>query len=297
MQDSSTYNLRIKYGKEDHVLDTETYLESLSAMTTIMKEVNYQLAQTERISISVVAQDTGSFDVGLALRTVQDVFNDNTVQYLAGLATIVGLLIQLRKKDDKIDQSKTEINGDDVTIKDIGGNVIMHTHRDVYNIYTTNQVVQDALSRNFKSLKDDESVTSFEYNDGEIVIVDKSEFEALAKKVEVQLPDREVTEIPANLVIVKVVFEGNDRKWEFLYNGVKIGANVVDDSFWQQINEGKPFAKGDELVADLRIVREYDDNVAAFINKDYQVINVREHHPRSVRQQLRLDDLEAKDHS
>lgn len=296
MQDSSTYNLRIKYGKEDHALDTDTYLESLAAMTTIMKEVNYQLAQTERISISVVAQDTGSFDVGLALKAVQDVFNNDTVQYLAGLATIVGLLIQLRKKDDKIDKSKTEINGDDVTIKDVDGNVVMHTHRNVYNIYTTNQVVQDALSRNFKSLKDDESVTSFEYrNDGETVNVDRSEFESLAKKVEVQLPDREVTEIPANLIIVKVVFEGNDRKWEFLYNGVKIAANVVDDSFWQQINEGKSFAKGDELVADLKIVREYDENVAAFVNRDYQVINVREHHPRAYRQQLRLDDLENRE--
>lgn len=89
-----------------------------------------------------------------------------------------------------------------------------------------------------------------------------------------------------------MVFEGEDRKWDFLYNGVKISATVQDENFWKQINSGKSFSRGDSLVADLRIIREYDPSVAAYINKGYQVINVREHHPRGYREQLSLEGIE-----
>lgn len=289
---NSGYSFRVKFDKTDHNIDTETYIKALSSLTTIMKEANYQVGTGEKISINVAAQDAGSFDVGLILKTAQDLFSSDNINYLAGLVTITGGLIALRKLGKKIDTSKTEINGDDVTIKDVGGNVIYNTTKNTYNIYTTNQVVQDALSNNFKGLEEDDSITGFELShDDETVRVDRDEFSELGKRVEVQLPNQEITDVPANLVIVKLVFEGADRKWEFLYNGVKIAATIHDQAFWNEIDGGKAFSKGDELVADLRIIREYDQAVAAYINKDYQVTNVREHHPRAFRQQMSLDDI------
>lgn len=292
MPDNS-YRFSVKFDKGDHDIDTETYIQALSSLTTIVKEANYQLEASERISINVVAQDTGSFDVGLAIKTIRDLFSNGTVQYLASLVTIVGGLYSLKKIDKHMDRSKTEINGDDVTIKNVQGNVIFHTHKDTYNIYTTNQVVQDAISNNFKSLENDESITGFEINnDDDTVRVERQEFADLAKKIEIKVENQEVTEIPANLIIVKLVFEGEDRKWEFLYNGIKISATVQDEGFWSQINDGKSFSKGDELVADLRIIREFDPTVAAYFNREYQVINVREHHPRKYREQLSIEDIE-----
>jgi hypothetical protein len=287
-----TYNFSVKFDKSSHDLDTDTYIQALTSLSTIMKEANYQLEAGERISINVVAQDAGSFDVALALKAAEHIFSNNTVDYLAGLVTIAGGLVGLRKIWHKADDSKTEINGDDVTIKDVEGNVVYQTNKNTYNIYTTNQVVQDALSNNFKALENDETITGYEIKqDGETVRVDRDEFGELAKRVEVKVPDQDITEIPANLIIVKVVFEGAERKWEFLYNGVKISALVLDENFWSEINSGKAFAKGDELTADLRIIREYDANVAAYINKEYQVINVRGHNPRAERTQLSLGDI------
>jgi uncharacterized protein YxjI len=287
-----TYNFSVKFDKLSHDLDTDTYIQALTSLSTIMKEANYQLESGEKISINVVAQDTGSFDVGLALVAMHHMFSSDTIQYLSGLVTIAGGLVALRKIWHKADDSKTEINGDQVTIKDIEGNVVYQTNKNTYNIYTTNQVVQDALSNNFKALENDDTITGFELSQsGETVRVDREDFTELAKRVEVKVPDQDVTEMPANLVIVKVVFEGAERKWEFLYNGVKIAAIVVDENFWNEINGGKSFSKGDELIADLRIIREYDPNVDAYINKEYQVVNVRGHNPRSARTQLSIDGI------
>jgi hypothetical protein len=119
-----TYNFSVKFDKSSHDLDTDTYIQALTSLSTIMKEANYQLEAGERISINVVAQDAGSFDVALALKAAEHIFSNNTVDYLAGLVTIAGGLVGLRKIWHKADDSKTEINGDDVTIKDVEGNVV-----------------------------------------------------------------------------------------------------------------------------------------------------------------------------
>lgn len=288
----NSYNFSVKFDKDSHDIDTETYVKALSSLTTIMKEANYQLGTGDRVSINVVAQEVGSFDVGLVLKTIQDLVSTESVAYLASIVTITGGIIQLRQLNKKMDISKTVINGNDVTIKDTKGNVLYQTNRSTYNIYTTNQVVQDALSSNFKGLQDDESISGFELKyDGKVIRVEREEFADAAQQIELQLPDQEILEVPANLVIVKLVFEGLDRKWDFLHNGIKISATIQDKSFWDEINKGKSFAKGDELTANLRIIREYDSNVAAYINKDYQVLDVREHHPREFRKQMSLEDI------
>lgn len=287
------YNFRVRFDKDSHDIDTETYVKALASLTTIMKEANYQVGSGERVSINVVAEDKGSFDVGMVLKAVQDMVTPENVSYLANIVTVTTGLIALRRLNKKADESKIEINGDEVTIKDTKGDVIYVTNKNTYNIYTTNQVVQDALTANFKGLQDDDSISAFELNhDGQTVRVEREEFADMAHRVEVKLSDQEVNEVPANLVIVKLVFEDPERKWEFLYNGVKIGASIKDKNFWDEINGGKAFSKGDELVADLRIIREYDENVVAYVNKDYQLVNIREHHPRAFREQMTLEDIQ-----
>lgn len=289
---NSGYNFRVKFDKSSHDIDTDTYIKALSSITTIMKEVNYQVSSGRKISINVAAQDAGSFDVGLIIKTAQDLLSNNNIQYLAGLVTITTGILTLRKLQKKTDDSKTEINGDDVLIKDKEGRVIYETNKNTHEIYKTNQVVQDALAANFKGLSEDELIKGFELShDDETFRAERDEFAELSQRIEVQLPNQEVTEVPANLIIVKLVFEGADRKWDFLYNGTKVAAAIHDKNFWKEIDEGKSFSKGDELVANLRIIREYDQAVAAYINKDYQVVNVREHHPRAFRQQMSLDDV------
>jgi hypothetical protein len=286
------YTFRVKFDGSEHVIDTETYIQALISLTTVLKEVNYQLGKTERISINVAAESEGSFDVAMVLKATEHLFNEHTISYLSGLVTITGGLITLKKYFRKSDPGQAEIAGDVVTIKDVSGNVIYQTTRETYNIYATNQVVQDALSSHFGSLDKDENISGFElnYND-ESVRINKEEFADLAQRVEIELPERETVTLSTGLVIVKMVFEGRDRKWEFLYNGVKISATISDSEFWDRINAGQRFGKGDVLVGDLKIFREYDANVGAYYNREYQVSSVREHKPRAVREQTSLEDL------
>lgn len=292
MGNQKTYDFKVKFEKPEHVLDTDTYIQALVSLTTVLREVNYQIGGKEKISIEVTAEKAGSFDVELLLKAAESIFSHDSVTYLSGLVSILGGFITLKKIFGKADPEKTEINGDDVVIKDNRGTVLYQTNKNTYHIYTNNQVVHDAISDNFESLNNDEGITGFELKYGQNTVrAERSEFPNLAKKYKVQIEDKKEVDVAAHLIIVKLVLQDKRRKWEFLYDGVKINAKIIDQNFWKEIDSGKPFSKGDILVADLRILREYNSEVDAYINKDYQVLNVREHQHRQQRKQMRIDGM------
>lgn len=289
---NDTNAFSVKYDKPSHDIDTETYIQSLSALTTLLKEVNHEESSTGRISVNVIAQKEGSFDVNIMLKAITDLLSPVNIAYISGIVTIVLGLIEIKRIWHKADISKTIIDGDDVTIKDVKGNVVFETTRNTYNIYTSNQVVQDALSQNFRALRNDESIEAFKVTNKEkTVTIPREEFEHMGARVEVMLQEKEESVVSASMIVIKAVFEGAERKWEFLYNGNKISAFMKDEAFWSEINQGKRFGKGDEIIVDLKIIREYDPAVGAFLNREYQVISVREYHPRELREQMGLDDI------
>jgi hypothetical protein len=76
-----------------------------------------------------------------------------------------------------------------------------------------------------------------------------------------------------DLSVLKLVFKKN-RKWEFIYNGMKISAYIVDDDFWARVDRGESFRKGDIIKADLEISRVFDEEVNTYVNMRYRVIKV-----------------------
>ncbi|MFK7946285.1 MAG: hypothetical protein AB8G11_01755, partial [Saprospiraceae bacterium] len=84
----------------------------------------------------------------------------------------------------------------------------------------------------------------------------------------------------ATLNITKLSFD-KGLKWSFIYEGIKISANIIDDDFFKNIDEGKQFAKGDSLIVDLKIHQEFDNSVNAYINKKYQIVKVNNHIQRA----------------
>lgn len=292
--ENKKYNFQIKFDGSESAVNTTTYVQSLVSLTTVLREVNYQLGTGKKVEINVVAEQSGSFEVILQLidtSTIEQLFNRENLNTLGVLVSTTVGIIQLRRWRKKADESKTEIDGDNVQIKDTEGNVLYQTNRNTYNIYTTNQAVNDAVTDQFKQLEEDENISGFEIKaDDETARVEKDEFHEVAERFVVEVPEEEISEIPAKLVIIKVVFDNRERKWDFLYNGVKVSGTITDDNFWNEIDQGKAFSKGDELIADLKIKREYDSTVDAYVNTDYEVVNVRQHHPRQLRRQTSIED-------
>jgi len=291
------YNFRIKFEKERPSINADTYVQSLVSLSTIIREVNYQIGTGPAVAVNVLAQEPGSFDVALELIEVIKDNHELIIGGVSGLATIVGTvvgIIQLKKSSKTADYSKTEINGDQVNIKDTNGDVIFQTNNITYNLYRNNQAVNDAVSNQFQAVNKDEEMEAVTITAGNNnVTFAKDDFDILSEKIIIEVEDKEEVVVPAQLTISKVVLDNADRKWEFVYQGTKVAARIADEAFWGKILAGEiSFANGDVLVGDLIIIREYDTTLGAYLNKDYKVSNVRQHLPRTNRTQTSFDDIE-----
>jgi len=82
-----------------------------------------------------------------------------------------------------------------------------------------------------------------------------------------------------HLYITRQSFEPN-KKSDFLFKGIHISAWIADKDFWQSVDNGEPFAKGDILFAELEIEQEFNKSFNTYENKSYVVTKVIQHIPR-----------------
>lgn len=90
------------------------------------------------------------------------------------------------------------------------------------------------------------------------------------------IPQRKDTDVDAVLVITGLHFEPG-RKWDFLWNGMRISIIVKDDALMKAINAGERFGKGDAIRVKMRINQEYQEEYGAYANKSYRILQVYEH--------------------
>lgn len=282
--------VKIKFDGQTHQVNAQVFISTLVNFSEVVKEVNRELGSNKNIEIKIVAAAEGSFDAHLVLQAVdgaQQILTANNVNLLSGIVTIIGGVYHFRKWLSRRTIKDVVPQGDSVKITDIKGDSIV-IHGNVYNTYNNNQIVNDAVSNSFASLQDDPSITALEISDESEVLfrAEQDEFDELATKVIIEDENNKKVITAASLTINKVVFEGTNRKWEFIYQGNRIPANISDVNFYKQIDEGESFAKGDQLQVDLEITQSYDESLKAYLNKSYTVTKVNKHIPRDRPEQL-----------
>ena len=289
------HSFSIKFEKDAHSLNVDTYAKALTAINTLIKEVGYQTNPTgNELAVSVESEKPGSFDVVLAVAEINP--SDTAALITAGLSvlgsivTLVVELIKLKEALSKCDESKTIIQNDTVTLNDSNNNIVFQTNSKTYNIYLGNQTVNDALAAQFQAIKNDEEINAVTYkNENDSFTIKRESFDCLAKKHNAKVEDSKVTTMSTILVVSKLVLDDSRKKWQFVHQGTRISATIDDEDFWRKILRGEElFANGDRLVCDLMIVRDYDEMLGAYIDKEYIVKNVREHQKKEAYEQLEL---------
>ena len=78
-------------------------------------------------------------------------------------------------------------------------------------------------------------------------------------------------------------------KWNVLYQGIPISVNVKDERFLDRVQSGEKFARGDVLVVALRIEQVLDKQLRTYVNKKYEIVEVKQHIPFEPDLQGRLE--------
>ena len=119
--------------------------------------------------------------------------------------------------------------------------------------------------------------------DNESFSVPKDDFSALAQKVEIPGENkRKDVKNSETVYIVKPVLEKSPtRRWEFIWNGNRVSANITDMGFLEKMEQGEyRFGAGDKMVVDLQINQVLNPMYNAWLNESYQIILIHEHIPK-----------------
>jgi len=285
-------DFKIKFDGQQHQVEANVLVSSLIHTTTIVQEVNKYLNSGKKIEIKVKALEKGSFlcHIELIETTLDSLKNLLTKENIEVGAAIVGTLvglIELKKFLKGKRPADVTKEGDRTKIVNKDGDVII-IENVTFNIYEHNATVKDALAQNFDVLNNDPAITGFEItdkNEKPLVRVEKKDFSDLSQKSEdVEEGERKLIEA-ATVNVVRVSFE-ESLKWDFYYRGIKISAKITDPTFYDLIDKGQAFAKGDVLEVELQTNQKFEESVNTFVTKSYQVNKIVRHLSRNEQQKI-----------
>lgn len=272
---------KIKFDGQLHQVDVNTLLNSLFNITAILQEINNEIEPGEKLNIKVNAFTTGSFNIDLQLvqGMVKSIFSKDNVNYVVDVLVGIFTIKQLFKGKKvetviELDDGKLKIGneGEEITID-----------KPIYDIYRTNHNINDSMEKTFETLSDDPSIEGFSISDKNntpLFTAESKDFAVMTNRnvlLEKDEESRTLYDDNAMLSIFKIVFDRN-RKWEFYYNGNRISAKILDEDFFNHIDNYK-FSKGDILDVRLQITQHYEATLKTYVNKFYDVIKINKHIP------------------
>lgn len=283
-------NFKIKFDGKLHEVDVNTFLVTLTSINEVIQEINGEINvgnhSENRVSIKVKAIQKGSFEVYLDIiqNLGETLLSGNNVNYAAGVLTVLTGLLSLKQFLKSKKPKKVEKKGDkSLKITNQKGDTFIIENL-TYNLYEKSEKAQTSISRTFSTLSNDQNVTGLEIRDKkdkELFKAKKEEFKELSEFIQPgNTEDKKIVIEFTRLTVFKVVFE-HKYKWDFYYKGTKIGVKITDKDFFEKINKGETFSKGDILEVDLQINQEYDKTLNIFVNKTYEVNKVHRHIPRN----------------
>lgn len=288
-------DFRVRFGGELHEIDSNTLVNYLLNLNTIIGEVNREIEPERKINVKIKALSQGSFEVAIQLQSIFDqlksIFSMDDAGYIANLLAIISSLYAARLLLKGKAPAEVKKDGDTVTITNSNGNTLTMT-KTSYHIYNTNKPINLAITKQFETLDADPNIESLNITNKEdkpLLSVEHNEFPDIATPNE-QLEVATTHEIreKAILSVVKLSFDPRLVS-DFVYMNIRISAYIKDKDFYQRIDRGEPFSKGDALEVKLQVNKQFDASLNTDIIKNYEVIQVLRHIPRSDPGQLTID--------
>lgn len=284
--------VKITFDGQPNQVDLTVYTQVLLDFASVVKASVHAADPSADVGLTITAPERGSFIAVLNLVAcqAQDMiqWGANHVEELGSVVTIVGGLYGLHRwaSGRRVDEPAEVLGDGNVVIKDADGTTIT-VAENVYNIYVNNPVVPDALTDTFSTLDEDPAITGFGITDRntDVFTAGRAEFSAMAQRPALASAISQVETIveEASLYVVKTVLERNyTRKWEFIWAGNKISANITDQRFFDAVEAHRySFGAGDVLRVKLEVDREFDPQLGTHVIRSYTIVEVLEFLPRT----------------
>ena len=283
--------IKIKFEGQTHQIDVNTLASSLMVFSETLKEINTELKTSKNVEVKIEALAPGSFEVQTIVSAINDSGLLNAISTVCGTAGTIALIytgvVKLRsflknKDNKKIEDVKQDKNK--TTIKTDNGNTYICDNV-IYNIYNNSQIINDSISDQFRILEEDPAIDGLTLStEKESFSISKDDFSSLAQKVEIpgENKRKEIKNSQTVYVVKPVLEKSPTRRWEFIWSGNRISANIADMTFLEKMEKGEyRFGTGDKMIVDLQINQLLSPIYNAWLNESYQITLVHEHIPQA----------------
>ena len=287
----------VKFGGQVEAVDVGTFTRVLIDYSSILQAACKGEDPNAAVEANVRTVRPGCLEVDLSIiaKTIGDLFSDPSTSLdtiVNGIAIASGFygFAKFLGKHGRAVRAEEKPEGVSVTAED-GTTTLVNNG--VINLYMNSPKATDAVCKSFESLDNDPRVESVSIiSDGEEQFrAEREEFSAMASSPAYESPQTRTLEERVKLTVVKPVLEkSTSRKWEFVWRGEKITANVTSRDFIESLVD-RSFSVGTVMDVTLRSHQVYDDNLHAYINKCREVTEVYGIEPPARAASL-FDDLE-----
>ena len=287
----SEHTVRIKFDGQPNQVHLSLYTQVLLDFATVVKASTNAVDPNADVGVTITAPERGSFVAVLNLVASQAThvipWAIDHVDELANIVTIAGGLYGLHQwaSGRRVDEPAESIGDGNVVIRDVDNSSITIAES-VYNVYVTNPSVPEALAHTFAALDEDAAIEGFGIADRDrsVFAVGRGEFSKMAERpaVAALIAGVETSIEEATLYVVKTVLTRNyTRKWEFIWAGNKISANIRDEKFFDELEAHRyAFGAGDMLRVQLEVTKEFDPQIGTSLIHGYSILEVLEFIPR-----------------
>lgn len=286
----------VYFGGQPNEVDTYTFANALVALSDAFQEINSQVNPGYSLELRLEAVGEGSFKARIREipKTLKSAFKfaENRIIWPILVTWLYTHVIDP-------DRTVITVKTNEVVIQKGDDRVVVP--REAYNQAKAlpREKVGRHVARAIEAVEGDANVTSLGiYKDMQgsgpaAILIPRGEFAIVRNNAEGEGGDgrKRTQSIDATLGIIKAVFTRGDRKWDFVWNGVKIGATIGDPVFITDVMARRyRIGAGDSIEARMEIEQEYDEAANVWLNVSYRIAHVKRYIPGSSGQEpLQLD--------
>lgn len=272
----------IHFGSQFRRINAYTLATSLVSIADAAKEANSFVNPGYEVEVVVEALGPGSFKAKIRTiyRGVGNLFSKQDLKSIA-LSIIAAYIYQQALAPDidvnvQVDDNCVIIEQSDKKI------IIPKTVHEALKHVEKSEKFKKSVGQAFEVAEKDEKVKSIgiskDFEDEKPSIeIPRDMFHRISTPEELESPTRQIEEY-ADLRILRAILERSKRRWEFVWQGVRISAPVLCDKFYNDFFEHKiTIAPGDLLKVRMKIYQVRMPDIGVYTNDKYEVVEVIKH--------------------
>lgn len=275
--------LVVHFGTEHSRINAYTLATTLVNIADAARAANADLNPGYDIQIVVEALGEGSFKakVRAVFDEAANLFSKESLKTIV-LAVIAAYVYQHTLAPSA--EVSVHLQTDEVIVKYGEDRVIIP--RDVYDAtqdIERNQRFKECVGEAMQSIAEDEEISSIGFapsprDEKPDMPIPRESLNPLYVKTVDDQPDIREIIVTAELQILRAILARSKRRWEFVWNGMRISAPVTDGDFFDDFFARRvTIAPGDSLRTKLKIKQRRDRDLDIYINESFEVIKVMDH--------------------